>query len=131
MERRELLNILQRCGHFIHCRKGKKLGQYRILLILKNRGTLPQKDVQDILHVKSGSISEILGKMEVGRLILRTRDTSDKRKVLVSLTEQGLAYVERLIAEYEKEDEALFDCLNEDECRQLKEILDKLYNSWI
>lgn len=84
-----------------------------------------------MLHIKSGSISEILGKMETGHLIQRTRDTADKRKVLVSLTEQGQEYVERLISEYEKENEALFDCLNEEECRRLMEILIKLYDSWL
>lgn len=130
MERKELLDLIQKCGHFLHHQKGKKLGQYRILLILKKHSLMPQKELLECLHIKAGSLSEILLKMETNKLIVRTRDSKDKRRILVELTDEGLVKVNSLIAEYEKENEALFKSLNDDECNQLFTILTRLYKDW-
>ena len=131
MERRELLDDLQKCGHYLHNRKGKKFGQYRILLILSKNPGMAQKELQDFLRIKSGSISEILLKMEVNGLISRSKAQEDKRKVIIEVTDLGLTKVKELTSEYEKENESLFNCLNDDECRQLKTLLEKLKSSWL
>lgn len=130
MERKELLNLIQRCGHFLHHQKGKKLGQYRILLILKNHPLMPQKDLLECLHIQAGSLSEILLKMESNHLIHRTKDSKDKRRVLLELTEEGLMKVNQLIQEYEAENANLFSVLNDKECEELGNLMMKLYESW-
>lgn len=131
MERRELLDDLQKCGHYLHNSKGKKFGQYRILLILSKNPGMAQKELQDFLRIKSGSISEILLKMETNGLISRSKAQEDKRKVIIELTDLGLTKVKELTSEYEKENESLFNCLNDDECRQLKALLEKLKSAWL
>ncbi|MDE7105554.1 MAG: MarR family transcriptional regulator [Anaeroplasmataceae bacterium] len=130
MERRELLGLLQKCGHFLHHQKGKKLGQYRILLILKNHPMLPQGELLDFLHIKAGSLSEILLKMESSQWITRTKDPKDKRRVLLELTESGLRKVNSLIEEYESENAILFSSLSDKECEELFDLLARLYKSW-
>ncbi|MBQ6476671.1 MAG: winged helix-turn-helix transcriptional regulator [Clostridia bacterium] len=55
---------LHAAGHFLHFNaKGRRMRR-RTLNLLNERGPLPQKEVQDILQIKSGSVSEMLGKME-------------------------------------------------------------------
>ncbi len=130
MDRKILLNVLQKCGFYLHNQKGKKLGQYRILGILKKEGAIPQQELQKHLRVKSGSISEILLKMEKAGLILRTRSCEDKRRVLVDVTEEGLSKLNFLVQEYERENEHLFNSLSEEECKSLYEMLMKLYTAW-
>lgn len=131
MDKKELLNNLQKCGHFLHCQKGKSLGQYRILLILKKEGVIPQKELQQILRIQSGSISEILSKMESNELIYRTKDKNDKRKALVGLSLKGEEYIKKLINDYEYENQNLFNCLSDEECDNLNNLLIKLYSYWI
>ncbi|MDE6407486.1 MAG: MarR family transcriptional regulator [Anaeroplasmataceae bacterium] len=130
MERKELLNLLQKCGHYLHHQKGKKLGQYRILLILKDHPNLPQSDLLEWLHIQAGSLSEILLKMESNQLILRTKDSKDKRRILLNLSAAGLEKVNILIQEYESENEMLFSSLSDEECLKLYELLARLYKSW-
>ncbi len=131
MIKKELLDDLQKCGHYLHSRKGKKFGQYRILLILSKQSGMPQKDLQDFLRIKSGSISEILFKMENSGLISRFKSAEDKRRTIVKLTEVGLKKVKELTEEYESENEELFNCLSDDECVILKNILGKLKSAWL
>ncbi len=130
MERRQLLDILQKCGHFLHHQKGKKFGQYRILLLLKRNPSIPQKQLLDCLHIQAGSLSEILLKMETQGLVTRTKSEEDKRKVLVHLTEGGLNKVNALMEEYEKENESLFAILKDEECEALFQYLERLYAFW-
>lgn len=130
MERKELLDLIQKCGHFLHHQKGKKLGQYRILMILKKHEILPQGQLLDFLHIQAGSLSEILLKMEVKGLIVRTKDSKDKRRTLVKITQEGLAKVNTLIEEYETENEKLFYSLSDEECIHLHHILTRLYKDW-
>ena len=130
MERKILLDLLQKCGHFLHHQKGKKFGQYRILLMLKKNPSLAQKELLNHLHIQAGSLSEILLKMEMQGLLERTKAENDKRKTVVHLTQKGLAKVEELMKEYEQENENLFSSLNDEECKILFELLKKLYVSW-
>ena len=131
MIKKELLDDLQKCGHYLHNCKGKKFGQYRILLILSKKPGMAQKELQDFLRIKSGSISEILLKMESSGLVTRFKSEEDKRRINVKLTEVGLMKVKDLTNEYESENEALFNCLSEDECIALHDILGKLKRAWL
>ena len=81
----ELLLSMERCGHFLYHRRGGKNGQNRILKILVTKGYKTQKELQEILDIQSGSISEIVMKMENKGLISREKDINDRRKILYNL----------------------------------------------
>lgn len=130
MERRQLLDLLQRCGHHLHNQKGKKFGQYRILLILSHHPKISQKELQTLLHIQAGSLSEILTKMEGCQLIKRTKCEEDRRSVHIEITTEGKAKVKSLIEEYEEENELLFASLNDEECKLLWDLLSRLYLDW-
>ncbi len=91
--------------------------QDRILTILKeNGGTMGQKALQELLHVRPGSISEILGKMEEKGLIERSKDEDDRRASLISLKDE----------DFKAEEKDRFMMLEEEEKETLKAILKKI-----
>lgn len=89
VEKYELLGLIERCGHFLYHRRGGKRGQGRILKILLTEGEMTQKKLQERLGIQSGSMSEIVLKLEGNGLVYRTRDESDKRKIKLKITEAG------------------------------------------
>lgn len=129
-ENSELLGKMEKCGHFLYHRRGGKRGQGRILKILLTEGEKTQKELQDYLEIQSGSMSEIVLKMEESGLISREKDESDRRKIKLKITEQGkMVFEEHKKANHEQEKQ-LFEGLNTEEQDELKQLLSKLLESW-
>lgn len=102
--------------------------QHRVLSIIMERDTIPQGELLEILDVRSSSLSEILRKLERRELITRQRSEKDKRSFEVSVTPKAKTmFADR--EENESEGDQLFDCLDETEQEQLKNILEKLIGS--
>lgn len=122
----ELSELIRKCNHYIVHYKGR--GQGKILKILAKQGEMSQKDLQDILEIQSGSISELLAKLEEKSLIVRTKSEEDKRKVIISITELGREKVANCGCKNRAE--KLYGGLSEEEKKELKFLLEKLMNSW-
>jgi DNA-binding MarR family transcriptional regulator len=130
-ERRDdLYGLMRQCGHHLYHDGIKSAGQDRILEILQKNGEMSQKDLQEMLQIKSGSISEIIGKMEAKGLLARTRDNADQRCVMLAITEDGLDRYRERKSDAEKERVTVFDALTQEEQDQLKTLLAKLTESW-
>lgn len=127
---KELLNTMELCGHFLYHRRGGKRGQTKILRLLSERGEMAQKDIQYILDIKSGSLSEIVRKMESDGLIERNKHASDKRNIIIRITEKGIDTASENIERLKAQEEVLFDALSEEEQQQLLFLLSKLLAGW-
>ena len=125
----ELFGMLGKCGHYLFRRPGHGHGQKRVLKILSKQGTMSQRELQEVLNVQAGSLSELLGKLEARGYILREKDEEDKRKAVVCLTEEGREALGEDEAARSRDAE-LFDVLSEEEQAQLKILLGKLLNEW-
>lgn len=108
--------------------RGSNQTQGKVLKILYKKGQLSQKEVQEILDVKPGSISEIVTKLEKRELVTRIQDSSDKRRVLLALTEKGRLDVEEFSRNYKNSVMQCFNVLNEEEKQAFGMILRKLLN---
>lgn len=130
-DRDDLAGKFERCGRLIsHC-LGKRRGQGRILRTLCQRGEMPQKELQDLLGIQAGSMSEIAAKLEDKGLITRVRSEEDRRKVSLSITEQGRAWVAQWDEEHIRRRRAeLFSALTQEEQAALETLLDKLSADW-
>lgn len=126
----QLSALMDYACHFIHNYLGKRRGQGRILRLLNKNGSMTQLDLQNQLCVQSGSVSEILAKMESADLIKRERDSSDKRRVIVSITDAGL----NELCQYEtlrlRRQAVLYDGLTAEEQENLICILQRLQENW-
>lgn len=114
---------LKTCGRFLYYQIGGKAGQQRILMRLNNRGPTTQKELQDVLEISSGALSEILQKMEDSGLILRNKRAEDKRQVDLSLTPAGREKARSVEAHYHRTLDRMFECLSAEQKDQLEETL--------
>ena len=136
-----LQSAMERCGHFLYHRRGGRMSQERILRILyeweeeqkekeeKAQG-LSQLKLQTLLGIRSGSVSEIIGKMEAKGLIVKARQETDRRKVSLFLTPLGREELERARLENERQEALLFAALTAGEQKELLGLLEKLLENW-
>lgn len=123
--------------HVLLIRCGQKLGssgirqtQGRILKILYLHGPMTQGVLQDKLGIQPGSMSEIAAKLERKGLLRREKNETDKRKVLLSLTDAGRLDVENYKAQGSPARGHRFSALSEEEQKTLCALLEKLMSSW-
>lgn len=122
----DLTGKLMKCGHILMHKTGKKRGQENILEILSQHDQISQKQLQEMLAIEAGSLSEILSKLEQRNLIQRSKDQNDKRKSIIALTQMGYDKIKNK----KSNDEDLFDMLTIQEKQQLDLMLDKILEEW-
>ncbi len=126
----DVIKQLRTCGHFLYFRMGGKIGRRRILVVLEKHHELLQKELQEILEVQSGSLSEIIIKMENDGLIEKAKSERDGRHLVLRLTEKGLKEAKIARSEHDKHVEELMSCLAENEKQELYNLLSKILLHW-
>lgn len=129
-ENKELLSLMELCGHFLYHRRGGKHGQTRILRLLSEHGKMSQHQLQEILNIKSGSLSEIVRKMENENLIVRQKHPEDRRNIMIQITEKGTLTLEENTRHLQRDEGILFEALSKQEQEQLYSLLSKLLSDW-
>lgn len=96
-------------------------GQGRILALLKMQDNLSTKDLSYLLGIRVSSLNEQLAKLEKSGYITREASKTDKRIMLVKLTEKGKT------EKHKKKDYSdIFNCLSDDEQNNLGRYLDRM-----
>lgn len=121
-----LARRLRRCGHVLYHQKHHSQ-QGAVLALLETQGATNQKQIQEQLSIKPGSVSELISKLEDKQLVVRSRDENDRRRVVLCLTEKGRTAARIHI---ERPEENLFDALSQEEMDRMTQLLDKLLASW-
>lgn len=124
----DLYHLMRACGHILYHSGSSKTGQGRILHILDEEGDVSQKDLQAMLEIQSGSISEILAKLERDELIERRKDERDRRKVIVSMTDKGRDHARHYHEGPQEKD--WFAALDDVQRDELGNLLQILLDSW-
>lgn len=125
-----LMIMLGKCGMMLNHNHCGHHGRGRILKVLLEKGTITQSDLQNVIDIRSGSLSEILSKMEDKQLITREKDENDKRRVKIEITEKGKEVILLKEEEHKNKSKELFKVIDEEEKKQLEVILSKLIKSW-
>jgi DNA-binding MarR family transcriptional regulator len=126
----QIIKQLRQCGHFLHFRMGGKAGRRRILSTLLTHPELLQRDLQDILEVQSGSLSEMITKMEADGLVEKVKSQKDGRQLVLTLTPEGTAQAKRSQEEYDKRVEKMMSCFSVEEQQKLHELLETMVAHW-
>ena len=119
-----LASLLLRCAHTLRHFRGRADSQTRVLHLLRARNGMSQQELLLRLGIQPGSLSELVGKLEDKGLITRQRDVTDKRRVNLYLTEEGLASL--LSPARLDEADQRFSALTGEEQSTLKSLLTKL-----
>lgn len=99
-------------------------GQGRILAFLKMKDGISTKDLSYLLGIRVSSLNELLAKLEKAEYIIREPSQTDKRVILIYLTEKG-----RQEEELEPESPDMFACLSQEEQEILSQYLDRIIQS--
>lgn len=70
---------------------GLTFPQYLVVLELLNGAPQSVGELGRKLDMDTGTITPLVKRLEVARIVTRTRDASDERRVLVALTQKGSA----------------------------------------
>lgn len=125
-----LLHQLRSCTHYFRYGMGEKSGQQRILAMLAQRGIITQRELQNMLGVQSGSLSEILNKVESGGYINRRQNERDRRQMDLELTESGREAARHFWEDHMQKARSMFDGLTGEEKQQLSSLLEKMMEHW-
>lgn len=98
--------------------------------ILSLDGPMTQRELTERIDIQPGSASEILKKLEISGLILRTPNETDHRTMDVSLTESGQKKADESEATRQANMSDIFSTLSEDEQSQLLSLMEKLGADW-
>ena len=116
-------------GRMVHRRPqgGPARGQALVLSILAGREALSQRELQQMLGIQPGSLSELLSKLEVKGYLTREK-AEDRRGNLLRITDAGRA----ALPEIDADDEAdPLSPLSGEQQDQLAELLRTLLNAWV
>ena len=93
--------------------------------------SLSPTELYDATIFSSGGMTKVLKKLEERNLIKREASSSDKRSMLISLTQEGKNLIENCMIEVAKQKEKKFSILTQKEKEDLKNILSKITYSFI
>ncbi|MCE8037683.1 MAG: MarR family winged helix-turn-helix transcriptional regulator [Halomonadaceae bacterium] len=108
---------------------GLQAGEFDVLATLRRAGApyrLGPTQLFETLMISSGGMTSRLDRLEKAGLIVRSPNPEDRRGTLVSLTDKGLALMERMIPEHVENEARMLDALSREEQQALGELLSKL-----
>jgi len=100
-------------------------GQGRVLAILKLQPEISTRDLSYLLDIRQQSLSELLSKLEKSGYITRTPMESDKRVMMITLTDKGKA-----VPQERPDFSDLFDCLTPEEQDTFGGYLDRIIQTF-
>ena len=125
----DLMELIDMAGRMAHRRPqgGPARGQALVLSILAGREVLSQRELQQMLCIQPGSLSELLSKLEGKGYLTRERG-EDRRGNLLRITEAGRAAIAQID---DTSGDDPFAALSDEEQDQLASLLRALLTRWI
>lgn len=106
-------------GHGLH------LAAAQALAVLEGAGEpLTPIEINAHLHLTSGSVTTLLDRLEKRALVVRNPHPTDRRKVLVSITDAGRALVDIHLPETVAIQSALFRVLTVEQLTELNHLIE-------
>ena len=129
IEESDLMALIDMAGRMAQRRPqgGPARSQSLILSILAGRDALSQRELQQMLGIQPGSLSELISKLQSKGYLCREKG-EDRRGNLLRITESGRAAIPT--ADDLSEDDP-FEALSVEEQNQLAALLRKLLNDWV
>lgn len=103
------------------------LQEWRVIASLHFTGAQRMSDLSDHTSIDRTTLSRLIGRMEDRKLVRRARKTEDGREVHIELTPQGAGMAQQIVPVAERYEEAALNGFSEDEAKQLKSMLKRIY----
>jgi DNA-binding MarR family transcriptional regulator len=89
--------------------------QLRALVFIKNNGEITMTDLCERLNIEKGSLTTMVDDLTKKGYLTRTRDSRDRRKYILNLTDKGDTIAKEFLEELGKKLEVRFLKLSEDD----------------
>ena len=100
--------------------------QFGVIEALYHLGPLCQKDIGEKILKTSGNITLVIDNLEKRKLVKRKKDSNDRRRMKVRLTESGYELIEKIFPDHSKIAHKVFSVLEPEEQNSLSLLLKKL-----
>ena len=97
------------------------------LLLIYRRGHVNMTEVADYMSVPLNTATGVIGRLEKKGLVIRERNSFDKRVVTISLTETGREFMIREMTELSGYYQQIMNILTKEERRIALQIIDKVF----
>lgn len=108
---------------------GLRLGDHAVLVALRDFGPMAQYEIADRLDVDRSQVVGFVDRLEHKEYVVRTRDARDRRRVLVSITADGVAAERRVTETALSVQEVVFEVLSPAEREQLMTLLRRVLDA--
>jgi MarR family transcriptional regulator, negative regulator of the multidrug operon emrRAB len=116
----------------VHRPRKRSWSAYRVLWALHLLGDTDPGCLARLLDVAPPSISSLLASLERSGLITRGPDPTNRRRVIVTITDAGVAAAQEALMAQTEAQERFVSCLDKEEQKMLGTLLDKLLtHHWI
>lgn len=105
---------------------GLTLSQFGVLEVLYHKGRLCQRDISQKILKTSGNITMVIDNLEKRELVLREKDSADRRRMVVKLTKKGLDLIQALFPVHAAVAAETFSALESNELATLGKLLKKI-----
>lgn len=106
-------------------RHGLHLAAAQALTVLEGAdGPLTPNEINAHLHLTSGSVTSLLDRLEQRALVTRSPHPTDRRKVLVTITDAGRELVDWHLPETVAIQTALFQVLSPEQLTELNQLIE-------
>jgi MarR family 2-MHQ and catechol resistance regulon transcriptional repressor len=106
--------------------EGLTASQFSTLKVLRIHGALAQRDIAAHILKSGGNITMVVDNLEREGLVVRDRDTEDRRIVYVRLTEAGRELFDRIYPDHLERIRQSVGALSAEECDTLVALLEKV-----
>jgi DNA-binding MarR family transcriptional regulator len=127
----QLMKRFPRPNLALSARKDMTRSEYELLgmLVMRlegNQKSLSIGEISNFLQITPAGVTHLINPLEEKGLIERLKDPSDRRVVLVGITEKGIVIAEDLMAEVQEKLVGLIDFLGEEDSRKLINLMNKV-----
>ena len=130
----EIDKLIRRVSFVIKCRGREILNEFDItipqfnaLLVLRDNGDMTIGDLGNRLFLASSTATDLIDRMERDGLVMRERDSSDRRVVRLHMQEKGHQMIREVMENRKRYLNEILSHLSPDEIEALKNSLESLY----
>ncbi|MTD55417.1 MarR family transcriptional regulator [Amycolatopsis sp. RM579] len=109
--------------------EGLSINDHAVLVALRDFGPLAQHELADRLDVDRSQVVGFVDRLEREGCVTRSRDPSDRRRVLVSLTTEGRTTERRMTAAAHRSQATMLSALSPSEQAELVALLQRVLDA--
>lgn len=130
----EIDKLIRRVSFVIKCRGRDILDEFNItipqfnaLLLLRENGDMTIGDLGAKMYLASSTATDLIDRMERDGLVIRERDSSDRRVVRLHMQEKGHQMIREVLENRKRYLSEILSRLSPDEIEALKKSMESLY----